>query len=354
MSSIFISHSSKDKPIIQSFIDEILVGALAVKLSNIFCTTTDGTRIQSGDEWRKSIREHLINSNIIFLIISPHYKESEVCLNEMGAAWISAGRVIPLIIDPINYDTVGVIQEPIQIEKLLDGKSLDRLKDLVQNILKIPINDIKSDRWTLKKMEFILKIEEHLKINPYPKPLSRIESEKLIDDNNNLRQLIKALIEEKQNLTELNKDLIASKDQEEVKEILSKHIDTSILDEFKNLCKKVESNLAEFTSIIIGIMFKDITGKDIRIQVDGWPENIDNALAMDYIKINSGEVEPDWETTIEMKNSYENIMQVSHFIKRNEGNTKFIELYKEQYKAPLNFSNINFWKEVFKSSILIN
>ena len=72
MKKIFISHTSKDKPIIQAFIDDILVGLLAVKISEIFCTTTDGTRIKSGEDWRNSIQEHLKHAKVTFLIITPY------------------------------------------------------------------------------------------------------------------------------------------------------------------------------------------------------------------------------------------------------------------------------------------
>ena len=112
MKKIFISHASKDKYIVRSIVDDILVGALAVKVSEIFCITTDGTKIESGEDWRDSIKEALQNAKIILLIITPNYKESEVCQCEMGAAWLTSAKVIPLIVDPINYSSVGIIQQP--------------------------------------------------------------------------------------------------------------------------------------------------------------------------------------------------------------------------------------------------
>lgn len=54
MKKIFISHASKDAKIMQAFIKDILYGALSIKISEIFCTTTDGTKIKSGSDWRNS------------------------------------------------------------------------------------------------------------------------------------------------------------------------------------------------------------------------------------------------------------------------------------------------------------
>src|SRR3569833_605782 len=126
--SVFISHASKDKALVQDFLDFILHGALSVDITDIFCTTTECTKIESGEDWRGSIRENLISAKLNFLIITPNYKESEVCLNEMGASWVLSNKVVPLIVDPINYKTVGIIQEPKQVERLLEESSLDRIR----------------------------------------------------------------------------------------------------------------------------------------------------------------------------------------------------------------------------------
>lgn len=217
---IFISHSSGDKFIVNSFIDDILIGALGIKITNIFCTSTDGAKITSGEDWRNEIRSNLISSKVTFLMITPNYKESEVCQNEMGAAWVLSSRVLPLIIEPINFNTVGIIQEPKQIEKLLDEKSLDRIKDIIQEKFEIPPNEIKSDRWTAKKTEFLIKCRKHLKDNPFDKAFDKSEFQDLQKEKQNLEATVESLIVEKQEQIELIDSLKKAKDREEVKEIM--------------------------------------------------------------------------------------------------------------------------------------
>lgn len=150
---IFVSHAIKDEKIAKAFVDLILHGSLYIPINEIYCISADGTKIKSGDDWRKSIRNAIREVKINFLIITPNYKNSEVCLNEMGAAWVSDAKVIPMIIEPITYKTVGVIQEPNQIEKLTDEKSLDRIKDFIQEELEI--YNTSNERWTAKKKEFL-------------------------------------------------------------------------------------------------------------------------------------------------------------------------------------------------------
>lgn len=164
---IFISHAVKDKVISDLFIDVILQNGLGLQMSEIYCTSSEGTKIKPGEDWRNSIRLALINAKINFLLITPNYKKSEVCLNEMGAAWVSNAKVIPLIVDPITYSTSGVIQEANQIEKLLDEYSLDRIKDVIQAELQIESSQLISGRWTSKKKEFLERVNLYLETNPF-------------------------------------------------------------------------------------------------------------------------------------------------------------------------------------------
>ncbi len=104
---IFISHSSKDKNIVTEFTNEILFLCLGADHTKTFCTSIEGLGITSGEDFRKRIKKELEEAQIVIQIISKDYKTSEVCLNEMGAAWVLAENVIPLVIDG-NYD-VGFI-----------------------------------------------------------------------------------------------------------------------------------------------------------------------------------------------------------------------------------------------------
>ncbi|MCL5036419.1 MAG: toll/interleukin-1 receptor domain-containing protein [Chloroflexi bacterium] len=96
---IFISHSSKDCEIVQSFLDDLLIGSMGFQIRKIFCASIEGTKIESGEDWRNEIRNHLLKAKVIFLIITPNYKSSEMCLNEMGAAWATESKVIPMIVE---------------------------------------------------------------------------------------------------------------------------------------------------------------------------------------------------------------------------------------------------------------
>ena len=125
---IFISHSSKDHDLVHKFIDHVLILGLGVKREEIFCTSVDGLGIKSGEDFKKAIHVELTNAKTVIQIITKNYKTSEVCLNEMGAAWVMKSKVIPLVASPFNFD-VGFIHASTQQLKLNDEKDLLKLHD---------------------------------------------------------------------------------------------------------------------------------------------------------------------------------------------------------------------------------
>lgn len=345
--SIFISHASKDKEIVDAFIDLILHGALSVPIDKIFCVSTDGTKIKSGTDWRDSINQSLLSAKVNFLIITPNYKESEVCLNEMGAAWVTSATVLPLIVEPINYKTVGIIQEPKQIEKLLDEKSLDRIKDIIQEKLKISPALVKSDRWTVKKKEFLIKVKKYIESNPFEVPIDRELFNKLLIENKELEKTIDSLIREKSELESLIDELKKAKDKSEFDKIIKNRKPSSQFQEFMELCSVVKKRLYKNSSIINGIIFKSYSGKEITIKWEQNKEKIDEAYANDYI---DDDLTVKWGETLEMKRIGDALDKVQTFL-NSDLDEAFYVSYEENFNAPLKMSNKLFWEQVFEIEI---
>ena len=127
--NIFLSHSSKDEKIVKEFNDKILQLVLKVNPDNIFCTSIEESSITSGEDFRLTIKNKLLEASHIIQIITNNYKNSEVCLNEMGAAWVLDKKVKPFILEPISYNTVGFIHNTNQQLKLTEEKDLIKFID---------------------------------------------------------------------------------------------------------------------------------------------------------------------------------------------------------------------------------
>jgi hypothetical protein len=136
---IFISHSCKDADLVKLFIDKILQLGLHINMEKVFCTSIQAATIGTGEDFRAVIKEKLMKSSHVIQIITSNYKESEVCLNEMGAAWVLNNTVIPFILSPITYTSVGFLHSPNQLLKLNDEndllKFIDEMKIKDQNLL---------------------------------------------------------------------------------------------------------------------------------------------------------------------------------------------------------------------------
>lgn len=126
---VFISFSNKDNLILQSFVDHYLKLGLQLKNSEISCTGIEDSKPETGDDFRFWIKKEIEEADLIFLLISRNYKNSEVCLNEMGATWILNKKVIPLLLPPIDYSHVGFLHQYNQILKIESRDDLFKLWD---------------------------------------------------------------------------------------------------------------------------------------------------------------------------------------------------------------------------------
>ena len=121
----FISHSSEDRTIVNGFVKEILKIGCGFKDSDIFCTL-DSTAIRTGDDFREKIVENMRSCDFILLFISENYVKSEICHNEMGAAWALDGkRILPFVFPDITFSQMGFLNVVKQGASIADKRKLD-------------------------------------------------------------------------------------------------------------------------------------------------------------------------------------------------------------------------------------
>lgn len=108
---IFISHSSKDIEYVKSFTEHILRLGLDISSERIFCSSMEGHGVKSGQYIPDRLKEEVKKSSLALLFISKNYKTSEVCLNEIGAAWATLPKenVIPLLLPNTDFSEIGFL-----------------------------------------------------------------------------------------------------------------------------------------------------------------------------------------------------------------------------------------------------
>lgn len=134
---------------------------LNIPIDNIFNTSIEATSITSGEDFRQAIKESLKRASHIIQVITLNYKNSEVCMNEMGAAWVLGSKVKPFVLDPIGYSNVGFLNAPNQLLKLDDARDVLAFVDEMKRdlVVKTPTTEI-----SRHVQDFINKVNEHKNI----------------------------------------------------------------------------------------------------------------------------------------------------------------------------------------------
>lgn len=151
---IFISHSSEDKQLIDEFVDKILRLSCGFNTSDIIYTSRQSTGVSLGDGIPQFIKENIRTSSLIFFMISPNYRQSEVCLNEMGAAWALDKKTISILLPSVSFNSLGWLTSLDKAIKINDREGLDKLVSMISR-KELDIAD-----WNRQKESFILKCKE--------------------------------------------------------------------------------------------------------------------------------------------------------------------------------------------------
>lgn len=128
---VFISHCSKDKPIIDEFVDKVLRLSCGFKTSEIIYTSREDTGVGLGDGIPQFIKENLLSSSLVLFMISDNYKQSEVCLNEMGAAWALEKKIVSVVLPHCSFDSLGWLTSLEKAVKMNSSEGLDILYSML-------------------------------------------------------------------------------------------------------------------------------------------------------------------------------------------------------------------------------
>ena len=131
---VFISHASADKPIIDSFVDNVLVLGLGLRKEEIVYTSNEVYGVAPGDDISRYIKENIAEATVVLLMISSEYKQSEVCLNEMGAAWALDKSFISVLLPETGYDKLGWLTN---LQKAIKINQKDQVMSLCQRMVKL-------------------------------------------------------------------------------------------------------------------------------------------------------------------------------------------------------------------------
>jgi hypothetical protein len=343
---IFISHASKDYPLVQLFVERLLRLGMDIKSDRIFCTSLDGMDIKNGEDFRGQIKLALSGAKIVILIITANYKSSEVCQNEMGAAWYSGKLVIPLIVEPITYESVGVVMQPLQIPRISDPKALSKLRDDINGHLKNANG--RTATWDAGKEAFLSELPLTLKKITFTAKKTSQEIEIIESENLNLKEKIAELGGKMSILQVKYDEVVKVKDIEIVKKIEDMHDDRTELEKFEEITKRVWNCLKPMSNIVKAIALCSYFGLPYSPPAGQYSNDLQTGERRRQIFYDGDQ--------FEVNDENQNIQELYRVIKELEiflenCSDEFQSQYDSEYKAPLELKNEDFWEELFSFKV---
>lgn len=150
---IFISHASKDKELINKFVDSIILLGMGIDSDIIAYTSREDTGVSLGESIPQFIQDNIAYADVVLLMISDNYKNSEVCLNEMGAAWALNKYIVQILLPNTSFDKLGWLCSLEKAMEIDNAESMDGLCEIFSDRLDI---GIKPSIWNRNKTAFIL------------------------------------------------------------------------------------------------------------------------------------------------------------------------------------------------------
>lgn len=135
---IFISHSSKDKNLVENFADIVLRLGIGIKGEDIFCTSIEEMGIKNGEDIRTHIQSNINGCDYAFLMISQKYNKSSICLNEMGAVWAYDKKIKTFILPDVNFKSIGWLYDVKKANRINDTVALDALHEEMTGYYALP------------------------------------------------------------------------------------------------------------------------------------------------------------------------------------------------------------------------
>lgn len=347
---VFISHSSKDKKIVKLFLDHILHLGIGLSEDDIFCTSIDGTEIKDGDDVRAALRTALANAKVILLVITPNYKMSEVCLNEMGGAWLSDIITIPIAVNPISYKTIGYIQEVTNVGTIQSEKTLSSLRDTITNECGLTLK--KTVIWDAQKATFLTGIESLLSKQTFPDLITKDAFDKIQKESKKANQDLKELQKEYTVLTQKYEELKKAKDSASIKKVEEKYSDKTKIQKLKEFDSMVIDALRGLSRVVGSILLS--TYFNVPYEVQDWnsyKSDIDDAIRRKLITQDDGDFSAR-QSHRDVEKLFSALGRLEKFISSTHDDEDFYEQYEETYESELDSSSQDYWEEHFDFKIV--
>jgi len=146
-SKIFISHSSKDKEIVEDLIE--ILEVIGVKHEDIFCSSIQGYGVSLGEDFLVRLKKELNEKVLVLFVLSQNFYDSPISLCEMGATWIKTNKHIPILIPPFDYTQIKGVINNIHGLRITDPLEINELKKELE--IAFDLKPLDFSKWESKR-----------------------------------------------------------------------------------------------------------------------------------------------------------------------------------------------------------
>lgn len=162
---IFISHREKDHEQIAAFMDLLYTIGIprpsaAQPESVIFCTSHPATYLENGSRNLDEIKEQFKNNSHTFYILwyTDEYFESQACLNEAGAIWVTGKKYQEILSPKFDSKKIGGLLDKQPVWFKADDKfRLNSFKEQIEQMFGLA--PISANAWEMARDTFIERIQ---------------------------------------------------------------------------------------------------------------------------------------------------------------------------------------------------
>ncbi|WP_162513142.1 toll/interleukin-1 receptor domain-containing protein [Aeromonas dhakensis] len=338
--SVFISHATKDKSLVEAVVDLIEDG-IGVPESEIFCSSLDGYGIPTGENFVTYIKSQIQEPKAVILLLTPSYFKSNFCLCEMGAAWVKSHKVFPVIVPPLMYSDVKDVLLGTQAAKIDDDIKYNELREhLIDNISFVAKTNTK---WDTKRKVFLKKLPGLLDSLSIPENVSPNEHAALKAQLEEAQSSLTDYEEEVQKIKSYVKKLELVKDKGDVKTLKQEFKETEIAEEFESLLDEIK----EFKSLVgssevLKFILSCYYDKPYKINHYNFGDDFANAARYNFIDLEDSE-KVNWSNKHmkKLNNKLDALQKLIYFDERSE---ELAHYFSEEYDIPLESDNQEFWE----------
>ena len=162
---IFISHCGADIKAVSALVD-LLGEVINLSDENLFCSSVHGFDVMVGKNFMDNIMEQYNNHELFLLyVLSHNYMNSPICLNEMGASWMTRKDSIGILLPGFDIEDLGNSCYDKQSISVIFNQGdtevkhrLNQFKETIERLFPSEVKSINWSRWEEKRDEFIAKI----------------------------------------------------------------------------------------------------------------------------------------------------------------------------------------------------